>query len=82
MHKGEHLYAGKAKSLYRCEDPERLVMHFRDDTSAFDGEKVAKLDRKGAKYNAFIMALLEESGVPTHFDKLPSEDESLVKNWI
>jgi len=83
MQRGDQLYAGKAKSLYQCEDPDKLVMHFRDDTSAFDGEKVAKLDRKGVvnnQFNAFVMALLQEKGIPTHFEKLLSEDESLVKN--
>ena len=82
MQKGKQLYAGKAKSLYFCDEPEKLIMHFRDDTSAFDGKKMAKLDRKGAvnnQFNAFIMELLQGAGVPTHFEKLLSADESLVK---
>ncbi len=82
MQKGKYLYAGKAKSIYQTDDPEKLVMHFRNDTSAFDGEKIAQLDRKGAvnnKFNAFIMQRLEEGGVKTHFERLLSDDESLVK---
>ncbi|MED5500066.1 MAG: phosphoribosylaminoimidazolesuccinocarboxamide synthase, partial [Pseudomonadota bacterium] len=39
MQKRDLLYAGKAKSVYLSDDPQRLVLHFRDDTSAFDGKK-------------------------------------------
>lgn len=80
--RGELLYSGKAKSVYRCEAPDRLVMHFRDDTSAFDGEKIEQLARKGMvnnRFNAFIMSKLQAAGVDTHFDRLLSDTESLVK---
>jgi phosphoribosylaminoimidazole-succinocarboxamide synthase len=82
MEKGAELYAGKAKSVYLSDDPERLFLVFRDDTSAFDGEKVAQLARKGVvnnRFNAFIMQKLEEAGIPTHFERLISDNESLVK---
>ena len=82
MEKREELYAGKAKSVYRTDDPEKFVMVFRDDTSAFDGEKKEQLNRKGMvnnRFNAFIMEKLEEAGVPTHFEGLISDTESLVK---
>lgn len=82
MDKKEQLYAGKAKSVYNTADADKLVLLFRDDTSAFDGEKVAQLAHKGMvnnKFNAFIMQELEQGGVPTHFEKLLSEQESLVK---
>lgn len=82
MEKREELYAGKAKSVYRTDDPERFVMVFRDDTSAFDGEKKEQLNRKGMvnnRFNAFIMEKLEAAGVPTHFEGLLSETESLVR---
>ncbi|MDX1473226.1 MAG: phosphoribosylaminoimidazolesuccinocarboxamide synthase [Reinekea sp.] len=82
MQKLEELYSGKAKSVYTTEDPQRMVMLFRDDTSAFDGEKVAKLGRKGMvnnKFNAFIMQKLEAAGIPTHFEGLLSDQESIVK---
>lgn len=82
MEKREELYAGKAKSVYTTDDPDRLVLFFRNDTSAFDGKKVQQLERKGMvnnKFNAFIMQKLEAAGIPTHFDKLLSDDESLVK---
>ncbi len=82
MEKRTELYAGKAKTVYTTDDPERLVLEFRDDTSAFDGEKVAQLARKGRvnnRFNAFIMERLQAAGIPTHFERLLSERESLVK---
>tara|TARA_B100001146_G_scaffold181367_1_gene163579 strand:+ start:137 stop:856 length:720 start_codon:yes stop_codon:yes gene_type:complete len=74
--------SGKAKSLYSTEDPEKYIMHFRDDTSAFDGKKTESLSGKGQTnnlFNAFIMEKLEEAGVKTHFDKVLSNVDSLVK---
>jgi len=82
MEKREPLYAGKAKSVYTTDDPSRLILHFRNDTSAFDGEKLEQLARKGMvnnRFNAFIMEQLESSGIPTHFVALLSDEESLVK---
>ena len=79
----EPLYAGKAKSVYRCDEPDALVLHFRDDTSAFDGEKVEQLSRKGEvnnRFNAFIMQRLADAGVETHFIRLLGPDESLVRH--
>ncbi|SVB07329.1 uncharacterized protein METZ01_LOCUS160183 [marine metagenome] len=83
MERGVELYSGKAKSMHLTEDPRRLIMEFRDDTSAFDGEKIEQLDRKGMVnnlFNAFIMTKLENASVSTHFDKLLSRTESIVKN--
>ena len=82
MEKRKELYAGKAKSVFTTDDPNRFVLVFRDDTSAFDGEKKEQLDRKGMvnnRFNAFIMEKLESAGVPTHFEGLLSPTESLVK---
>ena len=82
MQKGEELYSGKAKSVYLTDDDQRLILFFRNDTSAFDGEKIEQLDRKGMvnnKFNGFIMQKLEEAGVPTHFESLLSDQESVVK---
>jgi len=82
MEKRQELYRGKAKTVYSTDDPHRLVMHYRDDVSAFDGVKVAKLDLKGEtnnKINAFVMGKLAAAGVPTHFVKVLNERESLVK---
>ena len=80
--KGKELYTGKAKSVYATDHDDLLIMWYRNDTSAFDGKKLAKLDNKGMvnnKFNAMIMQKLEAAGIPTHFEKLLSDDESLVK---
>ncbi|WP_048307652.1 phosphoribosylaminoimidazolesuccinocarboxamide synthase [Halomonas sp. PR-M31] len=82
MEKRDELYAGKAKSVYGTDDPNRLILHFRDDTSAFDGKRKEALERKGMvnnKFNAFIMDKLQAAGIPTHFEKLLSDTECLVK---
>ena len=82
MSRGDLLAHGKAKSLYLSDDPAHLVMEFRDDTSAFDGLKTESLARKGMvnnRFNAFIMEQLEQAGIATHFERLLSDTESLVK---
>lgn len=82
MEKRQQLYAGKAKSVYATDDADYVVLSFRDDTSAFDGEKVEQLSRKGEvnnKFNAFIMQTLSNAGIATHFEKLLNDTESLVK---
>lgn len=82
MQKQAELYAGKAKTVYTTDDPDKLIIHYRNDTSAFDGEKVDQLDRKGMvnnKFNAFVMQKLEQAGVPTHHVSLLSDEESVVK---
>ncbi len=82
MEKRQQLYAGKAKSVFATDDADYVVLSFRDDTSAFDGEKVEQLSRKGEvnnKFNAFIMQTLSDAGIPTHFAKLLNNTESLVK---
>lgn len=83
MEKKELLFTGKAKSVYKTENEKLFVLEFRNDTSAFDGEKIEQLDKKGMvnnKFNAFIMTALEKAGVPTHFESVLSDSESLVKN--
>lgn len=82
MEKRQELYAGKAKSVFATDDADYVVLSFRDDTSAFDGERVEQLSRKGEvnnKFNAFIMQTLSDAGIPTHFEKLLNNTESLVK---
>ncbi|HNP03262.1 MAG TPA: phosphoribosylaminoimidazolesuccinocarboxamide synthase, partial [Agitococcus sp.] len=83
MEKRELLYTGKAKSVYTTDNPDYLVLVFRDDTSAFDGKKVEQLARKGRvnnTFNAFIMQKLAEAGIETHFEKLITPNEVLVKS--
>jgi phosphoribosylaminoimidazole-succinocarboxamide synthase len=82
MEKRQELYRGKAKTVYSTDDPNLLVMHYRDDVSAFDGAKLAQLELKGEtnnKFNAYIMGKLAAVGVPTHFIRVLNERESLVR---
>jgi phosphoribosylaminoimidazole-succinocarboxamide synthase len=82
MQKGAELYRGKAKTVFLTDDPNLLVLEFRNDTSAFDGEKIEQLERKGEvnnKFNHFIMQKLQASGVKTQVQALLSDTESLVK---
>ncbi len=82
MEKREELYSGKAKSVYTTDEADKLVLEFRDDTSAFDGKKKEKLSRKGMvnnRFNAFIMDKIAAAGIETHHISLLSDHESLVK---
>ncbi|MED5388206.1 MAG: phosphoribosylaminoimidazolesuccinocarboxamide synthase [Pseudomonadota bacterium] len=82
MEKRDELYAGKAKSVYTTDDADKLIMLFRDDTSAFDGKKKEALARKGAvnnQFNAAIMEKLKAAGIPCHFETMLSPVESVVK---
>lgn len=82
MEKRAELYRGKAKTVYATDDASRLILHFRNDTSAFDGQKIEQLDRKGMvnnKFNHFIMTKLAEAGIPTQVEALLSDTDSLVK---
>lgn len=76
-------YSGKAKSLYDTDEPNYLIMEFRNDISAYEGIKKEKLARKGAinnRFNAFIMQKLEAAGIETQFVQMFSETESVVKH--
>ncbi|HZD43746.1 MAG TPA: phosphoribosylaminoimidazolesuccinocarboxamide synthase [Methanomicrobiales archaeon] len=81
--KGELLYRGKAKSAYRSDDPDYLIMEFRDDITAFDGGKKDVLRGKGA-YNAgvsaFFFQYLGERGIKTHFVRRLDTRTLLVRN--
>ncbi len=82
MDKRAQLYKGKAKTVYATDDSHYLVMEFRDDVSAFDGAKLAKLAGKGEtnnRINAYVMEKLAEAGVPTHFVRVLSPRDALVK---
>ncbi|MFA7656619.1 phosphoribosylaminoimidazolesuccinocarboxamide synthase [Acidithiobacillus thiooxidans] len=82
MSERQALYEGKAKIVYASSVEDELILHFKDDTSAFDGEKVEQLARKGEvnnAFNAFIMEYLQSEGVPTHFIRRLDARESLVR---
>ena len=81
MEKIKEITKGKAKSLFTTSNDNQLVMHFSDDTSAFDGKKKEALLGKGTvnnQFNAFIMDHLEKSGVETHHIKVLNNNDSLV----
>lgn len=82
MQKQNLIYTGKAKSVYETQDPDLLILEFRDDTSAFNGERIEQLARKGQvnnRFNAFIMQKLSEAGIETHFEKSLNDTEVVVK---
>lgn len=75
-------YKGKAKTLYTTDDPTKFYCEFRNDTSAFNGQKVEQLERKGMVnnyFNAFIMQYLQNNQVATHFVELVDDNASLVE---
>ncbi len=81
MNKGTLLYSGKAKSVYATDAADQLWIEFRDDTSAFNGQKLEKLARKGEvnnRFNSQIMTWLAEAGIRTHFIRQISPIDALV----
>ena len=82
MEKKEMLYEGKAKRVYATDEPEVLLVDYKDDATAFNGLKKGTITGKGAINNRmtnYMMQLLEKEGVPTHFVEELSERETLVK---
>ena len=82
MNKLEQLYEGKAKKVFATEDPELVIVDYKDDATAFNGEKKGTIMGKGVINNRvtnFLMQKLEKEGVPTHFVKELSERETVVK---
>lgn len=83
MHKGKLIYEGKAKRLYQTEKGEYLIQEFKDDATAFDATKRGTIIGKGVCNNqisARLFEVLSKKGVETHFVKLLSEREMLVKH--
>ena len=82
MEKIRQLYEGKAKKVYETEQPDLLVVSYKDDATAFNGLKKGTIVGKGAinnKMTNYLMQRLEKEGVPTHFVKELSERETCVK---
>ena len=82
MQKLEQLYEGKAKKVFRTDDPELLIVDYKDDATAFNGLKKGSIAGKGVINNQMsnrMMAKLEKAGVPTHFVQELSPRETLVK---
>ena len=82
MDKGELLYEGKAKKVFATDDPELLIVSYKDDATAFNGQKRGTILGKGVINNRMsnlLMRLLAERGIPTHFVEELSERETLVR---
>ena len=80
--KKEKLYEGKAKIVYETENPQLLIVSYKDDATAFNGLKKGTIQGKGIINNQMsnrLMERLQEAGVPTHFVKELNERETLVK---
>ncbi len=82
MIRREQIYEGKAKKVYSTDDPELLIVSYKDDATAFNGLKKGTIAGKGVinnKMSNLMMQYLEKVGVPTHFVKELSDRDTLVK---
>lgn len=82
MQKLEQLYEGKAKKVFKTDDPEVLMVDYKDDATAFNGEKKGTIQSKGIINNRVtnhLMKMLEAEGIPTHLIEEISDRETLVK---
>mgnify|MGYP001632802440 CR=1 FL=1 len=82
MQKLEQLYEGKAKKVFRTDDPELYIVDYKDDATAFNGLKKGTIAGKGVINNQMtnhLMRRIEKAGIPTHFVQELSERETLVK---
>lgn len=82
MEKRKQLYEGKAKKVYATDNPELLIVSYKDDATAFNGLKKGTISGKGVINNQMsnmLMQKLEKNGVPTHFVEELSERETVVK---
>ena len=80
--KGEQLYEGKAKKVYATNDPDLVIVDYKDDATAFNGEKKGTIVGKGVINNRmtnYMFKMLEKEGVPTHLVKEISDRETIVK---
>ncbi|MBD5158957.1 MAG: phosphoribosylaminoimidazolesuccinocarboxamide synthase [Ruminococcus sp.] len=82
MVKQEQLYEGKAKKVYATNNPDLVIVDYKDDATAFNGEKKGTISGKGVVNNQmtnFMFRMLEKEGVPTHLVEEISERETIVK---
>lgn len=83
MEKREQLYEGKAKKVFLTDDPELLIVSYKDDATAFNGLKKGTIVGKGVinnkMSNLLMQKLSKDAGVPTHFVEELSDRESVVK---
>jgi phosphoribosylaminoimidazole-succinocarboxamide synthase len=82
VNKLEQIYEGKAKKVFKTEDPDLLIVDYKDDATAFNGEKKGQIAGKGVINNRMsnlLMQHLEKAGIPTHFVEELRDRETLVK---
>lgn len=82
MKKLELLYEGKAKKVYKTDENDAYIVEYKDDATAFNGVKKGQIENKGVINNkmcALLFKILEENGIKTHFKKVLSDREQLVK---
>jgi len=82
IEKKEQLYEGKAKKVYATNDPDLVIVDYKDDATAFNGEKKGTISGKGVINNRmtnYMFKMLEKEGVPTHLVEEISERETIVK---
>ncbi|WP_195263403.1 phosphoribosylaminoimidazolesuccinocarboxamide synthase [Clostridium sp. 1001275B_160808_H3] len=82
MEKLEMMYEGKAKKIYASEKADEVIVYYKDDATAFNGEKKGQIEDKGALNNAItsmIFEMLNENGIKTHFIEKLNEREQLCK---
>ena len=82
MKKLEQIYEGKAKKVFKTDDPDLVIVSYKDDATAFNGLKKGTIEGKGVinnKMSNMMMAMLEKKGVPSHFVEELSDRDTLVK---
>lgn len=82
MNKGKQIYEGKAKILFETEDPNQIIIHFKDDATAFNGVKKSSIQNKGILNTAistYIYTYLKKQWIPTHFIKTLNETDQLCE---
>lgn len=82
MDKKDFLYEGKAKQIYATDDPDKVIVYYKDDATAFNAQKKGSVESKGEmnnKITTLIFKYLQEKGVPTHYIDTLNNREQLVK---
>ena len=82
MEKKEQLYEGKAKKVFATENPDYVIVSYKDDATAFNGLKKGTISGKGVinnKMSNLMMQMLEKKGIPTHFVEQIDDRNTVVK---
>jgi phosphoribosylaminoimidazole-succinocarboxamide synthase len=82
VEKKDMIYEGKAKKVYSTTDPEYVIVSYKDDATAFNGQKKGTISDKGVmnnKISSMIFEMLDKKGIPTHFERILGERDQLCK---